>query len=157
MKTQKKNTDKFIVSYFTAIVLILFFLSSCGSNNTKKQDNTEKYSTLELDEIASDSTEYDIIISDIGYESFLVTQKPMGFYSQRYYENWNRYYVVDWNDKVRNSMYHSAKYQNVFEMFIDYNPSTNYGMEVNYKLYYYFMFVESRYGVRFKVPRAIKY
>ena len=157
MKTQKKNTYRFIVSYFTAIVLILFFLSSCGSNNTKKQDNTTKYSTLELDKVASDSTEYDIIISDIGYESFLVTQKPMGFYSQRYYENWNRYYVVDWNDKVRNSMYHSAKYQSVFEMFIDYNPSTNYGMEVNYKLYYYFMFVESRYGVRFKVPRAIKY
>ena len=157
MKTQKKNTYRFIVSYFTAIVLILFFLSSCGSNNTKKQDNTTKYSTLELDKVASDSTEYDIIISDIGYESFLVTQKPMEFYSQRYYENWNRYYVVDWNNKVRNSIYHSAKYQNVFEMFIDYNPSTNYGMEVNYKLYYYFMFVERRYGVRFNVPRAIKY
>ena len=157
MKTQKKNTNRIVLGYFTAIVLVLIFLSSCGSNKTKKQDNTAKYSTLELDEISSDSTEYDIIISDIGYESFLVTQKPMEFYSQRYYENWNRYYVVDWNNKVRNSIYHSAKYQNVFEMFIDYNPSTNYGMEVNYKLYYYFMFVERRYGVRFNVPRAIKY
>ena len=157
MKTQKKYTNRFVLGYFTSIVLALIFLSSCGSNKTKKQDNTTKYSTLELDEISSDSTEYDIIISDIGYESFLVTQKPMEFYSQRYYENWNRYYVVDWNNKVRNSIYHSAKYQNVFEMFIDYNPSTNYGMEVNYKLYYYFMFVERRYGVRFNVPRAIKY
>ena len=157
MKAQLKNTNRFVISYFTVIVLFLIFLSSCGSNTTKTQDKTPEYSILRLDEISSDSTEYDIIISDIGYESFLVTQKPMSFYSQRYYENWNRYYVLDWNEKVRSSIYHSTKYQNVFEMFIDYNPSTNYGMEVNYKLYYYFMFVQKRYGVRFNVPRAIKY
>jgi len=157
MKTQRKNTDRFVLGYFAVIVLFLFFLSSCGSNSSKKQNKTPKYSTLKLDKIDSDSTEYDIIISDTGYESFLATQKPMNFYSQKYYENWNRYYVLDWNDKVRNSIYHSSKYQNVFDMYIDYDPSTNYGMEVNYKLYYYFMFVQKRYGVRFNVPRAIKY
>jgi hypothetical protein len=65
--------------------------------------------------------------------------------------------VLDWNEKVRNSVYHSSKYQNVFDMLIDYDTSTDYGLEVNYKLYYYFMFVQKRYGVRFNVPRAIKY
>jgi hypothetical protein len=157
MKTQIKNTNRFVLGYFIVIVLFLFFLSSCGSNSTKKQNKTTEYATLKLNEIASDSTEYDIIISDVGYESFLATQKPMNFYSQRYYENWNRYYVLDWNEKVRNSVYHSSKYQNVFDMLIDYDTSTDYGLEVNYKLYYYFMFVQKRYGVRFNVPRAIKY
>ena len=157
MKTQIKNTNRFVLGYFIVIVLFLFFLSSCGSNSTKKQNKTTEYATLKLNEIASDSTEYDIIISDVGYESFLATQKPMNFYSQRYYENWNRYYVLDWNEKVRNSVYHSSKYQNVFDMLIDYDTSTDYGLEVNYKLYYYFIFVQKRYGVRFNVPRAIKY
>ncbi len=121
------------------------------------QETKTHYSTLELEPISENSTEYDIIITDAGYESFLITQKPINFYSQQYYENWNKYYVTDWNQKVQMSIYHTQKYQEVFDMYIDYDSSINYGLEVNYKLYNYFLFVEKRYGVRFNVPRAINY
>jgi len=157
MNEHGNNQIKNVATYFMVTIFALLFLSSCGSHNAKNSTDPTKYTTLKLDKVSSDSTEYDIIITDAGYDSFLATQKPMDFYSQRYYENWNRYYVIDWNNKVRNSAYHSIKYQNIFDMYIDYDPSTDYGMEVNYKLYYYFRFVEERYGVRFNIPRAISY
>jgi len=156
MKKRRKDTTKFLISYLLVIITLLFFVSSCGSNKTNNQ-KTSDYPTLKLEKASSDSTEYEIIIIDPGYENFLATQKPMNYYSQRYYENWNRYYVNDWNEKVRNSMYHTPKYQNVFDTYIDYDFHIDYGIEVNYKLYYYFRFVEKRYGVRFNVPRAIHY
>ena len=157
MKEGRNIVGKQLIKYIGAITIVLFIISSCGSNKAQKDDDKTEYSTLKFDEVSDDSLEYDIYIDDIGYETFLIMQKPMNFYSQRYYENWNRYYVTDWNIKVQTSIYHSAKYQNVFDMYIDYDPTIDYGMEVNYKLYYYFMFVEKRYGVRFKVPRAINY
>ena len=157
MKRHKKAFEIKYILYITASILIINSMWSCGSSKTDKTASHKDYPTLKLDDIASDSTEYDIIITDVGYESFLATQKPVEFYSQRYYENWNRYYVTDWNIKVNNSMYHSDAYRNVFDMYIDYSPSINYGIEVNYKLYYYFRFVEKRYGVRFSIPRAINY
>lgn len=157
MNLMKKIIGKHIIQYVFGITIVVFSLNSCGSSKTENQKKNTQYSTLKFEKESTDSTEYEIIITDIGYESFLITQKPINFYSQKYYENWNSYYVSDWNQKVQTSMYHSAKYQNVFDMYIDYNQSINYGIEVNYKLYYYFMFVEKRYGIRFRVPRAINY
>ncbi|MEN8138753.1 MAG: DUF6146 family protein [Bacteroidota bacterium] len=159
MKIRKYDNRKAII-YFGIMIFAFFILSSCNSSK-KKVENTEvHYSTLELKPVEPDSdneTEYDIIITDIGYDTFLLNQKPKNFYSQQYYENWNKYYVTDWNQKVQTASYHSQKYQNVFDMYIDYNPSINYGLDVNYKLYYYFMFVEKKYGIHFNVPRAINY
>lgn len=158
MEERNKINSKQIMQYIASITIAIFLLSSCGSNKAQKDDDNKiEYSTLKFEKESDDSLEYEIYINDIGYDTFLITQRPMDFYSQRYYENWNRYYVTDWNQKVQTSLYHSAKYQNVFEMFIDYDPSIDYGMEVNYKLYNYFMFVEKRYGVRFNIPRAINY
>ena len=157
MNNRDKITDKYFIKQLGVILFMLLIISSCGNfNNTSNEDKVE-YSTLTLEGISDDSLEYNIIIDDIGYDSFLIMQKPMNFYSQRYYENWNRYYVSDWNIKVGTANYHSTKYQNVFDMYIDYDPTVDYGMMVNYKLYYYFRFVENKYNVRFKMPRAIHY
>ena len=157
MNNLYKIVNEYFIKKLAVIFIIVLVISSCGSINTQSKEDNIEYSTLKLESNSDDSLEYDIIIDDIGYESFLIMQKPMSFYSQRYYENWNRYYVSDWNLKVGAAIYHSTKYQNVFDMYIDYDPTINYGMLVNYKLYYYFRFVENRYGVRFRIPRAIHY
>jgi len=152
-----KKNYKYFVKHLVVVFFMMLIISSCGSINTKPKEDKVEYSTLSLEGNSNDSLEYEIIIDDIGYESFLITQKPMNFYSQRYYENWNKYYVSDWNLKVGTSIYHSTKYQNVFDMYIDYDPTIDYGILVNYKLYYYFRFIENRYSVRFTIPRAIHY
>jgi hypothetical protein len=152
----RKKLNRNIVKYIAVITFFGFILTtSCASKS--KTATKRDYPSLELSKAHNDSTEYEILITDPGYESFLAVQKPIDFYSQRYYESWNIYYVTDWNLKVRESIYHSPKYQNIFDMYIDYNSNIDYGIDVNYKLYYYFIFVEKRYGVRFNVPRAINY
>ena len=97
--------------------------------------------------IANDSLAYELIIIDSGFDLFLHTlAKPPHFYSQQYYETKNKFYVAEWNRRVTNpSKYNS----NIYENIIDYNFNTNYGFDVNYKLYNYFLFVEYKYKQRF--------
>ena len=93
---------------------------------------------------SNDSVEYELIVMDPGYESFMATQKPMEFYSQSYYENWNQRYVLEWNYRYSQSL----RYGGIYETYIDYSPHIDYGLELNYKLYYYFRFFEKKYGVK---------
>ncbi len=114
---------------------------SVYAQNTPKQ--TEKINdTLEI-ESTGDSLEYDIIILDPGFESYLASQaKPVDFYSPGYYENWNRQYVLEWN-----MLYTEGKYPDLIESYIDYDPTVDYGIDLNFKLYNYFQFFEHKYRV----------
>lgn len=96
--------------------------------------------------------EYGLTIIDPGFNSWFVTNsKPVGFYSLSYYENWNQIYVQAWNEKVTQQIYYkSADYP--FENNIDYDYTVDYGLDLNYKLYYYFRYVESIFGDRYNFP-----
>lgn len=127
------------------VVLVLgLFILACGTRNKTIINDNE---TAEEVRIANDSLEYEIIIIDIGFDTYLHTiAKPMEFYSQSYYETKNRLYVPEWNYRYRNPSRYNA---NLYENEIDYDPNIDYGLEVNYKLYNYFKFVEYKYGERF--------
>ena len=127
-------------------LIISIFLISC--NSTVKTTSTTNSNLPEgAVRIANDSLEYEIIIIDIGFESYLHSiAKPANFYSQSYYEIKNTFYVTEWNIRAQNPLrYNSSIYENV----IDYNFSTDYGLDVNYKLYNYFKFVEYKYKQHF--------
>ena len=69
----------------------------------------------------------------------------MSYHSQTYLQNKNRIYVSVWNSRVQNSQkYNSTIYENI----IQYEPNVDYGLEVNYKLYWYFKFAEQKYKMR---------
>lgn len=91
----------------------------------------------------SDSVEYELIVMDPGYESYLMMQPHMEYHSKQYYENWNLRYVREWN--YRHSQ--PLRYGDFYETYIDYRPDIDYGMELNYRLYYYFRFFEKENGV----------
>ena len=94
-----------------------------------------------------DSLEYEIIITDIGFETYLNTiAKPENFYSQEFYENKNRFYVTEWNIRAQNPLRYRS---DIYENQIDYDFNVDYGLEVNYKLYNYFKFIEYKYNQRF--------
>lgn len=101
----------------------------------------EKNDTIVLN-LQNDSAEYQLIIIDIGFESFLATQKPMNYYSGEYYRTWNLRYVSEWN-----YLYNLGKYPDSIENYIDYRPDIDYGIEINYKLYQYFQFFEHKYKI----------
>ena len=97
--------------------------------------------------IANEELEYELIIIDIGFETYLATiAKPESYYSQEYYELKNKLYVFEWNVRARNPLrYNNAIYENE----INYDSAIDYGLEVNYKLFNYFKFVEHKYKQRF--------
>lgn len=124
---------------FFAFAVFLLFQCKTPQSTTTQTDSKVI--------IAKDSIEYDVIVTDIGYERYLNTiAKPMSFYSQEYYEQKNRLYVPIWNNRVRTSI--SSTQRNIFEQEIDYDRSVNYGLEVNYKLYNYFKFIEYTYNIK---------
>lgn len=123
-------------------VTVGLFIAACSS--TTKTTNTK--SSGEVVRIANDSLEYEIIITDIGFETYLISiAKPMNFYSKEYYATKNKFYVTEWNIRARNSLRYRS---NIYENEIDYNFNVDYGLEVNYKLYNYFKFVEYKYKQR---------
>lgn len=96
--------------------------------------------------ISSDKTEYEIIIIEPGFNFWLQsTAKQEGYYSQSYLENRNRIYVVEWNRRVLQPQMYDP---NLYEMQIDYQAFTDYGYEVNYKLFNYFIYFQRKYNQR---------
>lgn len=129
---------------YLSLLILGLLLASCG---TQQQTTTQKKETTEAVEeavvIANDSLEYEVIIIDPGFTSYLATAKPMSYYSQPTLESKNRIYVNEWNMRAR----HPLRYNpNIFENEIDYRPDIDYGMEVNYKLYQYFQFAQKKYN-----------
>lgn len=112
---------------------------------TQKEGDTVK--------IASDKTEYEIIIIEPGYNFWLQSiARPEGYYSQSYLENRNNLYVIEWNQRVQQPFRYDP---NLYELQIDYSPNIDYGYEVNYKLYNYFIYFQRKYNQRLGpfVPR----
>jgi len=127
------------------IVLIIVIFWSCNSSKNTTKTITEKQQAQVGDTltISSDKLEYDIIIIEIGFNTWLNTQaKPEDFYSQSFLENKNRRYVIEWNRRVSNPQRFNA---NLYEMQINYQQGIDYGYDVNYKLYNYFIFFQNRY------------
>ena len=129
---------KLLKQIFLLFSIGIFFWA-CGSsnlNNTKKEEPVR---------IANDSLEYEITIIDPGFTNYLMTAKPESYYNQNSLETRNRVLVMEWNNRFRNPMQYSA---DIYGNEIDYQPNTDYGMEVNYKLYQYFQFAQKKYGMR---------
>lgn len=130
-----------------AYLLIALLMFSCGSvQKTPKSDLPE-----EAVKIANEELEYEIIIIDVGFRSYLLSiAQPANFYSLEYYEQRNRVYVNEWNNRHRDPMRYNP---NIYQNEINYDPNIRYGLDVNYKLYNYFKFVEYKYKERFFYTR----
>lgn len=100
--------------------------------------------TSGLKEVKSDSTEYGIIILDPEFEHWYLTRYTAGLdRDNEIYRMFNRTAVMNWND-----YFIRGKYRNIIENRLDYDYNTDYGIEVNRKLYWYFKFVEEKYKIR---------
>lgn len=96
--------------------------------------------------IANDSLEYEILIIEPGFESWLVTQPKRGFYGQSLLESKNRSFVSEYNNRVLQPNRYS---RNLYGEQINYDPAVDYGYEVNYLLYNYFVYFQDRYNQKF--------
>jgi hypothetical protein len=128
---------------YSVIILFAFLtLAACSSYSSFNQPEsiTEEKDNTELAEV-QDSTEYELLILDIGFESWFATRNmPSTAHSDNYYKNWNHRYVIEWNIKYNQG-------HPYFENYIHYDPFEDYGFDLNYKLYHYFQFVEEKTGI----------
>jgi hypothetical protein len=136
---------------FIYILLLGLFIYSCGS--TRDRNMGDSQINEDTVRIANDSLEYEIIIIEPGFNLFINSiAKPEGYYSQQYLENKNRFLVSEYNQRVRQPMTFNP---NLYLQQINYEPGVDYGYEVNYLLYNYFVYFSRHYNQRFSVPTRI--
>lgn len=136
-----RHLEKFIVVFILGV-----FLYSCGVTSTNDPINNRAKEKEKPVVIANDSLEYEIIIFDIGFNTWLNSiAQPIGYYSQAYMENLNKIYVTNWNNRVLNPAQYDG---NIYNNIINYEFGTDYGLEVNYKLFNYFLFAQQKYKMR---------
>ena len=111
-----------------------------GNSSVDKEQNIAGQDTVR---IANDDLEYEIIIIEPGFNAWLASvAQPEGYYSQQFLENRNQQYVIAWNQRVLQPQRFNP---NLYQMQIDYRPGIDYGYEVNYKLYNYFIYFQLTY------------
>lgn len=146
---------KWIVPNIRFPLLILAFIGiaviGCGTAKDRlhiSDDEREAFHLAQHDTvvIADDDTEYEIIIIEPGFDFWLQSvAKPEGYYSQSYLEDRNRIYVTNWNMRVMQPTRYPG---DLYTLQIDYDPNIDYGYEVNYKLFNYFIYFQRKYGQR---------
>lgn len=129
------------------IILILGCKSGAeGITISNSEREAFQQTTGEPVVIADTKKEYEITIIDPGFYSWLKGfARAEGYYSQSFLENRNAIYVVNWNQRV---LLPGEYPSNLYEWPIDYDPNIDYGYEVNYKLYNYFIYFQRKYNQR---------
>jgi hypothetical protein len=122
-------------------------------NISGEEEKVFNQNTVDTVAIKNDSLEYEIIIMEVGFATWLqVMAQPKGYYSQSFMENRNKIYVMNWNQRVLDPFKYDP---NLYELQINYDPNVDYGYDVNYKLYNYFIYFQRKYNQRLGpfVPR----
>lgn len=130
-------------------IIILILVASCKSYDNNQTINNNNKNSLTQDDtviISSDESDYEIIIIEPGFNSWLIsTARPEGYHSQEWLETRNAMMVQTWNQR---NLQPSSYDPNLYELRIDYDTRTDYGYEVNYKLYNYFLYFQLKYKQR---------
>ncbi|MBF0596087.1 DUF6146 family protein [Faecalibacter rhinopitheci] len=131
------------MKYFIyTIALLLSFISCSTKPNNLDTINTPNNLKFEPNE----DGEYDIIVFDAQYDIYLKSiAQPKNYHSYEYYKSRNRFYVVLWNQR---HMMPSVYNPNLYAVSIELDPSVNYGLDFEYKLFNFFKFIEWKYKVR---------
>ncbi len=135
--------------YLSVIAITILLIFSCKSQDKPQGNKSEviktENSTVTNDtvRIANEELEYEVIIIDPGFTSWLASRaRQRGYYSQTYLEVRNRQWVAQWNIRAMNPQ----QYGNLYQMQIDYRPQIDYGYEVNYLLYNYLIYFQQTNG-----------
>jgi hypothetical protein len=131
------------------LILVLAFLISCTNKNNAIYSGVRADTSVANDtiRIANDSLEYEIIIVEPGFNAWIVSQPPRGYYSQAAMEISNHFKVTAYNLRHMAPSRYDA---NLYPFPIDYSRNTDYGYEVNYILFNYFRFFEKQYNQKLR-------
>ena len=91
-----------------------------------------------------DSAGYEILIIDQQFDQwYLNNYAPAKDRANDYYRGKLVAGVANWND-----YYRRGQHTRVIECHIDFQPGIDYGIDVNRKLFWYFKYIQTVYGIR---------
>ena len=130
--------------YIYLVALLLCLIIGCNSSKPLISNADNKAITPnDTIRIANDSLEYEVIIIDPGFSTWLASRAfPRNYHSLSYLENKNLIYVNEWNNRAMQPQRYNP---NLYEMSIDYSPNIHYGYEVNYLIYNYMIYFQNTY------------
>jgi len=124
------------------MVIVAAVIFGCDTKKTAQGTNTIQTvaaSPGDTIRIANDELEYEVIIIDPGFSTWLASRaRPKGYYSQAHLEGKNRIWVMEWNSRAMDPQ----RYGGMYEMRIDYQNNIDYGYEVNYLIYNYLVYFQ---------------
>ena len=130
-------------------IIFIGFLALIYACEPSKSASSSKITTVDQSvdtiKIQNEELEYEVLIIEVGFEAWLVTQRPMGYYTQSTLENKNKFYVSEWNRRANSPLEYGPL---LYSQPIDYQYHIDYGMEVNYLLFMYFEFFQKKYKQR---------
>lgn len=131
---------------FYILAIFIGIIVSCNSAKTIASTEKKSSSVSDTIRIANDSLEYEVIIIDPGFNTWLASRAhPRWYYTQEYLENKNQIYVNEWNNRVLQPQRYNP---NLYEMTINYDSNIDYGYEVNYLIYNYMVYFQNNYHQR---------
>lgn len=124
------------------LLFIGLFVYACASTNGKNMnDDAAKNDTVW---VANDSLDYEVIIFEPGFDTWLATQLPIESYSTKYLEAKNQRMIAEYNRRAMLPM----RYGSLYPITINYDPNVHYGKKVNYMLYNYLEYFQEKYDQR---------
>lgn len=141
---------KFRFTYYIGIALFILAISSAchspksiGTANDERLQNQKYSDTVKM---TSDDGEYQIIIIEPGFYGWLNSiARARGYYSQNFFETRNLMLVQEYNLRVQQPDRFDPS---LYPFRIEYYPGINYGYELNYHLYNYFVYFQLQYKQR---------
>lgn len=131
-----------------SILIILIAVIGCNSTKDIGTNSNDIASRKVSDtvKIANDSLEYEVIIIDPGFSSWINGRAfPRGHHSENFMRLKNIQFITEWNIRVQNPYQYDP---NLYTMRIDYDQNVNYGYEVNYLIYNYFIYFQNTFNQR---------
>lgn len=126
--------------------MVISFFTSCATTVEKPRsvyiERVTDPNLLDTISIKNDSLNYEIIIVEFGYDEWMKTQKPIGYYTKGYLVRTNKIMVTEFNSRVEDRERNSEE---LYPDKIEYDFTIDYGYDVNYHLYHYFKFFQEKY------------
>ncbi|TFH48291.1 MAG: hypothetical protein E4G92_03790, partial [Bacteroidia bacterium] len=104
------------MKFFLIIFLLIPSLTAPAQKEKQKLN-------VRNDSVLVDSTEYELVVFDQGFETWFLMQ-PGQQHSLEYYKAKNRIYVSEWNYRYMNQI----KYGSLYGSYLDYDFFTDYGL-----------------------------
>lgn len=137
-----------LVKCVVLLAVVAFGFSSCGSVPMASVQSEE--SGILMGQVADN--EYELRIYDEGFRKWFGRHaRPINAHKPEYYEQMNDQYATIWNQKAANKRL--SLINTPVHKPINYDPSIDYGIEIDYLLFNYFRYVEFRYGRLIKSPK----